>query len=90
MIVVSELSTHGHAMHSGLIILRSSLDMARNLNMVTVAEGIETQQDWDLLRNLGCDLGQGYFIGRPMATTAVPAWIDEWNGLGSLAPERDT
>ena len=75
---------------SRLIILRSSLDMARNLNMVTVAEGIETQQDWDLLRNLGCDLGQGYFIGRPMAATAVPAWIDEWNGLGSLAPERDT
>lgn len=73
---------------SRLIILRSSLDMAKKLHMVTVAEGIETQQDWDLLRNLGCDLGQGYFVARPMSAGAVPAWIDEWNGLDNLAPER--
>lgn len=74
---------------SRLIILRSSLDMARKLNMVTVAEGVETQQDWDLLRKIGCDLGQGYFIARPMSADAVLAWMDEWSGLGSLAPERD-
>jgi EAL domain-containing protein (putative c-di-GMP-specific phosphodiesterase class I) len=31
-----------------------------------VAEGVETQHDWDLLRELGCNLAQGYFIAKPM------------------------
>jgi EAL domain-containing protein (putative c-di-GMP-specific phosphodiesterase class I) len=51
---------------SARIILESSLDMARKLNISSVAEGVETQEDWDLLRQLGCDLAQGYFIAKPM------------------------
>jgi EAL domain-containing protein (putative c-di-GMP-specific phosphodiesterase class I)/DNA-binding NarL/FixJ family response regulator len=54
------------AQQSARIILESSLDMARRLNISSVAEGVETQEDWDLLRQLGCDLAQGYFIAKPM------------------------
>jgi EAL domain-containing protein (putative c-di-GMP-specific phosphodiesterase class I) len=54
------------AQQSARIILESSLDMARKLNISSVAEGVETQEDWDLLRQLGCDLAQGYFIAKPM------------------------
>lgn len=43
---------------SSRVILESSLEMARRLNIVAVAEGVETQQEWDLLLNLGGDLGQ--------------------------------
>jgi EAL domain-containing protein (putative c-di-GMP-specific phosphodiesterase class I) len=56
------------------IILESSIDMAKKLGIVTVAEGIETKQDWDLLRELGCDLAQGYLIAKPLESGEFLAW----------------
>ena len=47
-------------------ILRSILSMARHLSMLTLAEGVETAGQLEILRNVGCDCGQGYFIGQPM------------------------
>ena len=52
---------------SARIILESSLDIAKKLNISSVAEGVESQQDWNLLRQLGCHLAQGYLIAKPMA-----------------------
>jgi EAL domain-containing protein (putative c-di-GMP-specific phosphodiesterase class I)/FixJ family two-component response regulator len=67
---------HGaHRRSDLLVILRSALDLARKLDLVTVAEGIETIEDWRLLQECGCDIGQGYFIGRPMPASEVPAWV---------------
>ena len=57
------------------VILRSSLQMARDLNIKAVAEGVETRQEWELLQELGCDLAQGYFIAKPMHARAYMAWI---------------
>jgi len=48
------------------IVVESSIDMARKLRVVSVAEGVETQQDWDAVKSMGCDTAQGYFIARPM------------------------
>jgi CheY-like chemotaxis protein len=48
------------------IVVASSIDMARKLQVKSVAEGVETQQDWDGLNAIGCDTAQGYFIGKPM------------------------
>jgi EAL domain-containing protein (putative c-di-GMP-specific phosphodiesterase class I) len=59
-------------------IVRASLEMARQLGMKTVAEGVENIDDWRFLRASGCDLAQGYFIGRPMPADDIPAWIDAW------------
>jgi EAL domain-containing protein (putative c-di-GMP-specific phosphodiesterase class I)/DNA-binding NarL/FixJ family response regulator len=59
-------------------ILRSSIDMARQLGLKTVAEGVEDLEDWTYLRSTGCDLAQGYFIARPMPAEAIAAWIAEW------------
>jgi EAL domain-containing protein (putative c-di-GMP-specific phosphodiesterase class I)/ActR/RegA family two-component response regulator len=56
------------------VILESSLDMARKLNIAAVAEGVETQDVWDLLRELGCELAQGYFIARPMECAGFRDW----------------
>ena len=47
-------------------IVRSVIDMAHHMGLKVVAEGIETQEAVELLARLGCDLAQGYFIGRPM------------------------
>jgi EAL domain-containing protein (putative c-di-GMP-specific phosphodiesterase class I)/DNA-binding NarL/FixJ family response regulator len=59
-------------------ILEGSVGIAKRLGLVSVAEGIETEDDFEFLREIGCDVGQGYFIGRPMDVAAVPAWIGEW------------
>jgi EAL domain-containing protein (putative c-di-GMP-specific phosphodiesterase class I) len=60
-------------------ICSASLTMAHQLQMKVVAEGIEDQDDWDFLAHLGCDIGQGYFIGRPMAAAGVLDWLNAWD-----------
>ncbi|MEP6817949.1 MAG: EAL domain-containing protein [bacterium] len=47
-------------------IVRTILNLAENLGMDVVAEGVETQEQMSLLRNLSCQSGQGYFFSRPM------------------------
>jgi EAL domain-containing protein (putative c-di-GMP-specific phosphodiesterase class I) len=59
-------------------ILEGSLELARNLKLKSVAEGVETQEDWDLLRDLGCDQAQGYFIAKPMPSSAFMQWHEQW------------
>jgi diguanylate cyclase (GGDEF)-like protein len=57
-----------------LVIVRSVIDLARNLGLRTVAEGVENEAELRLLRTLGCDEVQGYFIGTPMPPDALLAW----------------
>jgi len=59
------------------LIVESSINLARNLGLRTVAEGVETLADWQLLQSLGCELMQGYLIARPMPAAELPAW---WAG----------
>jgi len=56
------------------ILAKSLLQLAQDFHLTTVAEGIETQACWDTLKSLGCDRGQGYFMGRPMPGDQIPAW----------------
>ncbi len=64
---------------SARVILEASLGMAKKLNISSVAEGVETQADWDMLHQLDCSIVQGYFIARPMAGEEYLAWVREWN-----------
>lgn len=50
-----------------LAIINAVVAMARSLDMTTTAEGVETAEEAELIRNLGCDKIQGYYFGRPMA-----------------------
>jgi EAL domain-containing protein (putative c-di-GMP-specific phosphodiesterase class I) len=64
-------------------IVKSIIDLAANMEMGCVAEGVETEQTADLLEQLGvCNL-QGYLIARPMPAAAVPAWLASWTQCGS-------
>ncbi|MGB5346474.1 MAG: EAL domain-containing response regulator [Woeseia sp.] len=47
-------------------IVEASIDMAHRLDILSVAEGIETQAEWTALKIAGCKVGQGYFISRPV------------------------
>ncbi len=46
-------------------IVRSTIDLARNLGLQVVAEGVETRNSWQTLTDLGCDSAQGYWLARP-------------------------
>ena len=59
-------------------VLASCLALARSLDRMSVAVGVETRQDWDFLQKLGCTYAQGYYIANPMAAEAFPAWLEEW------------
>ncbi|MBC9248812.1 hypothetical protein A9179_00850 [Pseudomonas alcaligenes] len=59
------------------ILLESALDIARKLSLRVVAEGVETREDWQLLRSLGCGEAQGYFLAKPMPGDALLPW---WRG----------
>ena len=61
------------------IVLASSIAMAHELELEVVAEGIETQAQWDLLAELGCDVAQGYFVARPMPGDQLGAWKARWD-----------
>ncbi len=60
-------------------ILQSSASLGKSLGLSVVAEGAETQEDWDLLAALGLDLVQGYFVSKPMPAEAVPGWSKGWD-----------
>jgi EAL domain-containing protein (putative c-di-GMP-specific phosphodiesterase class I) len=65
------------------VILESSVDIARKLGLKAVAEGVETRTDWELLKSLGCDVAQGYFIAKPMAAIELIEWAARWSPPGA-------
>ncbi|MEL6541656.1 MAG: EAL domain-containing protein [Pseudomonadota bacterium] len=52
--------------NESLAIINAVVAMAKNMNMTTTAEGVESAEEAELIRNLGCDKIQGYYFGRPM------------------------
>lgn len=64
-------------------ILESSVQMGHALGMSVVAEGAETQEDWDLLTAVGCDEVQGYVVARPMPAEEFIAWKRRWAASNS-------
>jgi diguanylate cyclase len=56
-------------------IVRSTLDLARHLDLQVVAEGIETDEVWDRLKTMGCGTGQGYLISKPVPGDQLTAWL---------------
>ncbi len=64
------------------VILRSSVKMAKQLNMDSVAEGVETRADFDLLGRMHCDMAQGYFVAKPMAYADFLSWDRHWTRVG--------
>ncbi|QJQ01651.1 diguanylate phosphodiesterase [Herbaspirillum rubrisubalbicans] len=64
-------------------IVRSTIDLGHNLGLRVVAEGVESEEVWFLLRQMGCDQGQGYFMGKPMPVEGFLEWRQQWR-----APHR--
>lgn len=60
-----------------LVIVRSTIDLGHNLGLRVVAEGVEDQATWDKLAALGCDIAQGYYLGRPMPAADFLRWLGQ-------------
>ncbi|WP_408070518.1 EAL domain-containing protein [Butyrivibrio sp. JL13D10] len=53
------------------------INMAEEIGIQTLAEGVETLEAWDFLKRVGCEKAQGYFFGRPMTKTECLDYLDE-------------
>ena len=58
------------------VIVRSLIELGRNLGLQVVAEGVESQEIWDDLYELGCDFAQGFFMSRPMPADQLVRWLN--------------
>nr|MCR5774021.1 EAL domain-containing protein [Lachnospiraceae bacterium] len=61
----------------GKIIVANSIKMSKELGMRTIAEGVETKEQAEFLRNSGCDIAQGYFYSKPIPTEEFEALLKE-------------
>lgn len=76
--------------HQDQLIVQSTIDMAHRLGLRVVAEGIEDPASWHLLQQWGCDMAQGFYLGRPMKPELLPEWAAEFSiRAGELAPGTD-
>ena len=67
---VSEVACHPRRR----AVLEQAIALARRLGIATVAEGVENRADWHLLRSIGCDMAQGYLLGKPMPPGELAGW----------------
>jgi diguanylate cyclase (GGDEF)-like protein len=58
------------------VIVQSTIDLAHNLGLTVIAEGVESDETWRRLRALGCDVAQGWLIGRPLPAADFATWLN--------------
>ena len=68
-------------------IVRSIIDLARNLDLRVVAEGVETPGHWTELARLGCHTAQGYYLTRPLPAPQLTTWLADYRQRPS--PRRE-
>jgi EAL domain-containing protein (putative c-di-GMP-specific phosphodiesterase class I) len=63
-------------------IVQSTIALGHNMGLKVVAEGIENVETLELLRQLGCDYGQGYYFSKALAAADFEAWLGNspWTG----------
>jgi diguanylate cyclase (GGDEF)-like protein len=68
------------------VIVRSTIELAHNMRLTVVAEGVEDEPTLERLRTLGCDMAQGYLVSRPVGAGEVAAWFGD---SATSRPPRD-
>jgi EAL domain-containing protein (putative c-di-GMP-specific phosphodiesterase class I) len=62
-----------------LIMVRKTIELGHELGMRVVAEGVETREQLDLLRQNGCDGAQGYLFSRPLPPAELVIWMESYS-----------
>jgi diguanylate cyclase (GGDEF)-like protein len=60
-----------------LVIVRSTIELGHNMGLVVIAEGVETAESWRVLKRLGCDMAQGYYMSKPLPAAGFGEWVRE-------------
>lgn len=68
------------------VMLQSTIEMGKKLHLTTVAEGVENPSDWQLIRLLGCDVAQGFYVSKPIQGDGLANWLKQ--GTQHLRPAR--
>jgi EAL domain-containing protein (putative c-di-GMP-specific phosphodiesterase class I) len=71
-----------------VVLVRSIIELGHNLGLSVVAEGVEEPEQFLQLRDLGCDVVQGYHVGRPMEPAAMLRWMRSERSLQHGLPHR--
>ena len=66
---------HMHEDANDFMIVRATVELARNLGLRVVAEGVEDVETFDRLADFGCDEAQGFFISRPLSAQDFTRWL---------------
>jgi len=66
--------------NNDIIIVRSTIDLGKNLGLQVVAEGVEDRESLSKLADMGCNIAQGYFISKPLKERAFKKWLKDSNG----------
>ncbi|WP_162558505.1 EAL domain-containing protein [Saliniradius amylolyticus] len=71
---VNDISAAAH----DTTIVRAVIGLSKAFSLTVVAEGVETEIQQDMLRELGCDVGQGYFYNKPLSESDFREWLTQW------------
>ncbi|MBO4520053.1 MAG: EAL domain-containing protein [Alphaproteobacteria bacterium] len=73
--------------HENLEIVRATIAMAHALNLTVLAEGVEARRHFNALKDLGCDIIQGYLFSRPLPPKQMELMLSRWNSDAALRGE---
>jgi diguanylate cyclase (GGDEF)-like protein len=62
-------------------IVRAAIELAHQMGLQVVAEGVETESAWQCLHELGCDEAQGFLIAKPMPRDELASWLERWERM---------
>jgi EAL domain-containing protein (putative c-di-GMP-specific phosphodiesterase class I) len=70
------------------VIVRSTIDLAHNLGLKVIAEGVATSEIYDELVRLGCDAAQGFYLGAALPADELALWLEEHHPVQAVAVRR--
>ena len=68
----------GRASTEDIMIIRSTIDLGHNMGLKVIAEGVEDAEAWRILKELGCDMAQGFYISRPLPIGEFQEWYGQY------------
>jgi diguanylate cyclase (GGDEF)-like protein len=74
----------GHASPQDVLIVRSTIELGHNMGLTVIAEGVEDAEAWRILKELGCDMAQGYFVSPPLPGVEFQEWFRRFGSARSL------
>jgi EAL domain-containing protein (putative c-di-GMP-specific phosphodiesterase class I) len=75
-----------HHHQDDAIIVRSTIELGHNMGLILIAEGVESEDILRILRQYGCDIAQGYGIGRPMPVDKFQQWWQQYHSRTNDQP----